>query len=256
MIQLKSEQDIQILREGGRRLAVIIKEVSKLVAPGVTTDVLNEKAYELARAGGDTPAFLNYRPDGVKRPYPASICISINDEIVHGIPTEPVKTLQEGDVVTLDMGLKHDGLITDHAITVPVGEISKELSSLIALTEESLYKAIKVAKPGSFTGDIGAAVQSVAEKHGFGNPQELAGHGVGYDVHEDPYVPNYGSPGEGTELVAGLVIAIEPMFTLGTSDIEFDDDEYTVRTKDQSLAAHFEHTIAIGPKGAEILTKI
>lgn len=255
MIRLKTPEEIEILREGGRRLAGIIKQVRAKVAPGVTTEELNSFAHELASNGGDSPAFLHYKPDGVRRPYPASICISINEEIVHGIPTEPSKTLKEGDVVTLDMGLKHKGLITDHAVTVGVGKVSDEARSLIAATEEALYKGIKAAQFGKTVGDIGAVVGQMAEDREYGNPRELAGHGVGYDVHEDPFVPNYGNPGEGAELKEGMVIAIEPMFTLGTSKIEFDADEYTVRTKDGSLAAHFEHTIVITKNGPEILTK-
>lgn len=255
MIRLKSEKDIEILREGGRRLAGILQKVKKKVAAGVSTEDLNTYAHELASKGGDSPAFLHYKPDGVRRPYPASICISINSEIVHGIPTEPSKILKEGDVVTLDMGLKHNGLITDHAITVGVGKISDKARSLIAATEEALYKGIKASKLGGHVGDIGAVVGKMALERGYGNPRELAGHGVGYEIHEDPYVPNQGSPGEGPELKEGMVIAIEPMFALGESGVEFDADEYTVRTKDGSLAAHFEHTIVITKKGPEILTK-
>jgi len=254
MINIKKPEEIEILREGGRRLAHIIKEVAKSVVPGVKTIDLDRQAYELAKEGGDEPAFLNYRPDGVRQPYPASLCVSINNEIVHGIPSEEI-ILKQGDIVSIDMGLKHKGLITDHAVTLPVGKVSKEAQELLWKTEEALYAAIEAAKLGGHVGDIGAAVEKLARKYGYGIPKELAGHGVGYEVHEDPYIPNRGKEGEGEELVSGFVFAIEPMFTLGRQEVEFDSDEYTVRTKDGNLSAHFEHTVAVTEDGVEILTK-
>lgn len=256
MIRIKTAEEIVLLREGGRRHARILRELATLVKPGVTTKELDDKAHELIIKGGDVPAFLHYKPVGVKRGYPATLCVSINDEIVHGIPTEPVKTLQEGDIVALDLGLTHNDMITDAAITVPVGKISKELRTLIAVTEEALYKGIKAIRPGSHVGDIGAVIAQVARAHNYGVPHELSGHGVGYSVHEDPYVPNEGHTGDGPELKPGMVIAIEPMFSIGNSrEVIFDPDEYTIRTPDGSPSAHFEHTIVITNKGAEILTK-
>ena len=204
----------------------------------------------------DKPAFLHYKPAGAERPYPASLCVSINDEIVHGIPNESEKILKEGDIVSLDMGLIHKGMIVDSAITVGVGEIDKKAKKLLQLTEESLYKGIKAAKGGNRVGDIGTAVAGHIKGSGLSVADELAGHGVGYKVHEDPFVPNIGVPGEGPLLRPGMVIAIEPMLNEGGSQIVFDEDGYTIRTKDGSRSAHFEHTILITEGEAEILTKV
>lgn len=255
MITIKTKEDIAKLREGGKRLAAILREVAKEVKPGVNTDFLNTKAEELIRAGGDTSAFLNYTPHGADRPFPASLCVSINDEIVHGIPNEDPKILKEGDIVSLDLGLIHQGLITDHAITVGVGKIDADAQKLMDVTKKALAIGIKAAKAGKKTGDIGYAIQSYVEPLGIGIIEELAGHGVGYSVHEDPFVPNYGIKGQGALLKPGMVIAIEPMFTLGGTEIRLARDGYTFKTKDGSRAAHFEHTIVITDKGAEILTQ-
>lgn len=191
---------------------------------------------------------------GASRPFPASLCVSINDEIVHGIPNEHPKILKEGDIVSIDLGLRHGNLITDHAITVPVGKVSPEAKKLLEVTKKSLEVAIAAAKPGKKTGDIGYAIEKYVRPHGFGIVEELAGHGVGYSVHEDPFVPNFGVPNEGAPLRPGMVLAIEPMLTLGGPNIVVDKDGYTILTEDGTLAAHFEHTIVITEKGAEILT--
>jgi methionyl aminopeptidase len=252
MIKLKTEADIEILRAGGRRLGAILASLSTKVAPGVTTADLDDYAQELIKKGGDTAAFLNYRPSGARLAYPAALCVSINDEIVHGIPSKRV--IKDGDLVGLDLGLKHQGLITDAAITVPVGEISPEARRLMDGTKEALAVAIKVARVGKTVGDIGAAAEAVAKRYGLGVVRDLAGHGVGYHVHEDPSVPNFGRPGEGSELRPGLVIAIEPMFTLGQEETKLQSDGFTFVTKDGSLAAHFEHTIVVTKSGPEILT--
>ncbi|MBP6858371.1 MAG: type I methionyl aminopeptidase [Candidatus Pacebacteria bacterium] len=254
MINIKTKEDIAILREGGKRHAHILKEVAKLAKPGVHIAKLDEKAVELIREGGDTAAFLNYQPYGASRPYPATLCVSINDEIVHGIPTEGDKVLKEGDVVSIDLGLVHKKLITDGAITVAVGKIKPELEKLLATTKEALMAGIKAAKAGARVGDISAAIQQVGVANKYGIVEELAGHGVGYHVHEDPYVPNFGHAGKGELLKAGMVIAIEPMFNLGTKKIKLDADGYTYRTADGKASAHFEHTVVITEKGAEILT--
>lgn len=253
-ISIKTESEIEVLREGGRRHAFILSEIAKAVLPGVSTKDLDDLALKLTLEGGDKPAFLNYKPYGAKRPYPASLCVSINDEIVHGIPNENPKILKEGDIVSLDMGLIHKGLITDMAVTVPVGKIDKESKELLSVTKKSLAIGIKSAKGGGTTGDIGFAIESLVKPYGFGIVEELAGHGVGYKVHEDPYVPNYGKKGEGAELRPGMVIAIEPMLNLGTKNIVLDSDGYTYRTADGKRSAHFEHTVVITKKGAEILT--
>lgn len=254
MIRLKSKKEIEILKEGGKRHAEILKLVAQTVRPGISTKSLDILAQKLIKVGGDKPAFLGYTPDGVSYPYPAALCVSINDEVVHGIPDKDV-FLEEGDIVSLDLGLLHKGLITDGAITVPVGKISKEAKELIKVTKKALELAVKAAKPGNTTGDIGHAVESFVKPLGYGIVRILSGHGVGYSVHEDPYIPNYGTPGRGEKLVPGMVIAIEPMLNLGTGVVCSTDDEYTYVTKDGKLSAHFEHTVAITEKGPVILTK-
>jgi len=255
-IQLKTPADIKILREGGKRHAFILKQVVKAVAPGVTAKYLDDLAARLIAEGGDTAAFLNYKPYGAKRPYPASLIVSVNDAVVHGIPNEKEIVLREGDIVSLDLGLVHKGMITDAAVTVPVGKVSKEAKLLLKATKEALAIAIKEAKPGNTTGDIGNAVERIIRPLGFGIVEELAGHGVGFSVHEDPYVPNYGNPGEGEVLVPGMVIAIEPIINIGSPKVRLDRiDGYTYRTVDGSLSAHFEHTVAITKRGCQILTK-
>lgn len=254
MIRLKSKEEIKIMKEGGKRHAEILRLVAKKVAPGVSTKELDDYARKLIKEGGDKSAFLGYTPEGVSYPYPAALCVSVNDEIVHGIPNKKV-ILQEGDIVSLDLGLIHKGLITDGAITVPVGKISKEAKQLISITKKALDVAIKAAKPGNTTGDIGHAVESFVKPFGYGIVKILSGHGVGYSVHEDPYVPNYGKPGTGEKLVPGMVIAIEPMLNLGGEDVCATDDEYTYITEDESISAHFEHTVAITEKGPIVLTK-
>jgi methionyl aminopeptidase len=253
VITIKTQDDIAKLREGGKRLAFILNEVAKAIKPGVSTKSLDDLALKLSTDKGDTPAFLNYKPYGADRPYPASLCISINDEVVHGIPNEE-RILKEGEIVSLDMGLTHDGLITDSAITVPVGEVDKNAIDLMDTTKKALYAGIKKVREGQRLGDVGFAIESFANEKGYGVVRELCGHGVGYKVHEDPYVPNYGEKGKGIKLKAGMVIAIEPMFNEGTECIELDRDGYTYKTKDCSRSAHFEHTVVVTEKGAEILT--
>ena len=254
MIKLKTKEDIEILREGGKHLSFVLFQLKKAAKPGVTTKELDDLAYKLTIEKGDTPAFLNYQPYGADRPYPASACISINNEIVHGIPNESEKILKEGDIVSLDMGLIHKGLFVDSAITVPVGKIDDAAKKLLKATRESLEAGIKAVKVGGHIGDIGAAIESVAKKYKFGIAEGLCGHGVGFAVHEDPYVPNEGMTGEGPELVPGLVIAIEPMFNEGTGQIKLAKDKWTYVTKDGKRSAHFEHTIAVTEEGIEILT--
>ncbi|MFA5022895.1 MAG: type I methionyl aminopeptidase [Candidatus Paceibacterota bacterium] len=254
MIKLKTSQEIEILREGGRRLAFILEQIKAKVAPGVKTSELESLARELIKEGGDEPAFLDYRPQGSPKPYPAALCVSINDEIVHGIPSERV--LKEGDIVGLDLGLKHDGLFTDMAVTVPVGKISPEAQNLIATAEQALAVGIATALHGKRIGDISNAIEQVIKENGFKVVKELAGHGVGYEPHEDPFVPNYGKAGTGDELLPGLVIAIEPMATFGNGAIKVGTDEFTFLTKDGKLASHAEKTIVITETENEVITKL
>ena len=258
MIKYKTEEEIAIMREGGKIHARILKEVAKKVKSGVKTDALNTYAEGLIDEAGGTASFLGYQPYDAKKPYPASLCVSINEEIVHGIPNDGGgRILFEGDLVTLDLGLTYKGLITDAAITLPVGKISKEAEELMRATKEALDRGIVAMRLGGHIGDIGDAVMQVAIKYGFGIVEGLSGHGVGYDVHEEPYVPNKANRGEGPELKAGLVIAIEPMFSLGSRNIKKLSDGYTFITRDKSLSAHFEHTVVMGYDGkVEILTKL
>lgn len=250
----KSDDEIAILREGGKRHAVILAALVKKVVPGVTTKELDQVAFDLVKEQGDHSAFLNYQPDSADRPYPATLCVSVNDEVVHGIPNEGEKVLKEGDIVTLDLGLNHKGLITDAAVTVPVGKVSSEALRLMKATKEALDAGISAIRPGGRIGDIGAAVEVVAKKYGYGIAEGLAGHGVGYAVHEDPYIPNEGKVGTGEELKPGMVFAIEPMFTTGRGAVKLCSDGYTFKTRDGSLAAHFEHTVTITKKGVVVLT--
>jgi methionyl aminopeptidase len=204
---------------------------------------------------GDIPSLLNYKPQGAKRPYPASLCVSVNDEVVHGIPTENNRTLADGDIVGFDMALTHDGMVVDSAITVPVGKIDVKAKKLLAATEEALYAGIKAARGGMYIGDIGTAVEDVADRNHFSVADELAGHGVGHKVHEDPFVPNFGMPHQGPLLRPGMVIAIEPMLNEGLPEIRHGADGYTILTADGSRSAHFEHTVLITESAPEILTK-
>ncbi|HEX7724204.1 MAG TPA: type I methionyl aminopeptidase [Candidatus Paceibacterota bacterium] len=254
MITIKTKKDIALLREGGRRHGQILRELASMVKPGVTAADLNKRAEDLIKEGGDTSAFLNYKPSGADRPFPASLCVSINDEIVHGIPNEEEKVFKEGDIVSIDLGLVHKGLITDAAITVPVGTVDKKLEKLVADTKAALMAGIKEAKGGRRVGDISNAIERCGIAGKYGIVEELVGHGVGYHVHEDPYVPNYGDAGKGAILKPGMVIAIEPMFNLGAADIVLDIDGYTYLTADGSPSAHFEHTILITKGDPEILT--
>lgn len=254
MIRLKNEKEIKILREGGRRLAFVLNEVVKSAVPGVETSFLDDLAFSLIKEMGDEPAFLNYRPTGSRLAYPTSLCVSVNKEIVHGVPKKYI--LKDGDVVGLDLGLKHQGLFTDMAITVGIGEISKENKKLIAVAKKSLEVGIKSAKKGKKIGDISYAIQKYVEGEGFNVVQGLAGHGVGFAVHEDPFVPNYGKAGTGDKLVPGLVLAIEPMVTTGSGQIKLEKDGFTFSTKEGLVSAHFEKTIVITEDGPKILTKL
>lgn len=249
---IKTEEQIKKIREGGKILAKVLDKVAKKVAPGISTFELDKYAHDLIVEGGDIPAFLNYRPAGAPTPFPGTICISVNNEIVHGIPKKS-KVLKEGDIVSLDLGLQHDGFFTDHAVTVPVGKISKKDEKLLEATKKALEIGIWAAIGGATVGDIGHAIESfVNEKYGI--VRELAGHGVGVRIHEDPYVPNYGKAGKGQRLIPGMIIAIEPMLNIGGDEIIVAPDNWTIKTADGSKSAHFEHTILITEGDAEIIT--
>lgn len=265
MITVKTREEIKILREGGRRLGRILAEVSSRAKPGVSALELDRLAESLIFSSGGAPSFKGYRIKETRSPFPASLCVSVNDEVVHAIPCED-KVLKEGDVVGLDIGMrwpasanasagKPAGLFTDTAVTIGVGKISPEAKKLLRVTREALEIGIKAVRPGARVGDVSAAVQQHLEAHTFGVIRDLAGHGVGYKVHEEPLIPNYGEPGTGPELTEGMVIAIEPMATLGDWRLILAPDEWTFRTRDGSLAAHFEHSIVVTAEGAEVLTQ-
>ncbi len=252
----KTKAEIDALREGGRRLARHVRILSEMVKPGLIARELEYKARELVKADGDELAFHGHKERKTDVPYPSGLCLSINDVIVHSPASQNTAVIEEGDVVCLDFGIKHKGLYTDHAATVIAGKpLNPHDEELVRGTYEALAVGIAEARPGNTTGDIGYAVQKIAEKYHFGYPKNLSGHGVGLKVHEEPHVPNYGEPGRGTRLVEGLVIAIEPMMTLGTGDLFVDKDGYSYRTKDGSRTAHAEHTVLITKNGPEILTK-
>ena len=257
MIIIKTEKEIEILREGGRRLATVLFKVRDMVKPGVSTWELDQYALKLITEMGDTPAFLNYRPEGADKPFPASLCVSVNDEVVHGIPSKK-KILKEGDIVSIDLGLKHGGLFTDMARTVPVGQISDGAKKLLEVTENALLIGIEAAQVGNTTGDIGYAIESYVKGQPvkYGIVEVLSGHGVGRHIHEDPFIPNFGKKGKGEKLREGMVVALEPMLNNGTKHVTLDDDGYTIRTIDGKKSAHFENTILITQNGPEILTKI
>lgn len=249
------EEQREALKEAGARLGRILDEVATLVAPGVTTDVLNTRALELIRSGEDEPAFLDYTPDGAVRPYPAALCVSVNDEVVHGIPNEAPRTLIEGDIVSLDLGLTHKGYVVDSALTVPVGRVDEKSTQLMEATARSLEEAIAAARVGGRIGDISHATEKAFKGTGFSVVRVLGGHGVGNSVHEEPWISNVGVPGTGPEIEDGMVLALEPIANMGKASVILAPDGYTYRTKDGSRSAHFEHTILIEKNGTSVLTR-
>lgn len=248
-VETKSPSELAVMAEAGRLLAEVHEELAKAVAPGVSTAELDRVAASAIRARKAKPAFLGYRG------FPATICISINDEVVHGIPAK-TRLLQDGDIVGLDLGLIWKGFYSDSAVTRGVGAVSADARRLMERTRESLEAGIAAAAPGARIGDIGEAVQSVAEKAGYGVVREFVGHGIGRALHEDPPVPNYGRAGTGLRLVEGMVLAIEPMVNAGGPDVRVLDDGWTAVTADGSLSAHFEHTVAVMKDGPKVLTKL
>lgn len=251
---IKNGAERKNLIEGGKRLAAVLRALRAKVAPGVTAEELDDFAEQVIRDGGDEPCFLGYTPEGARRPYPATLCVSINDEVVHGIPNESVRTLKEGDIVGLDLGLAHNGVIVDAAITVAVGEVDERTKKLLRATEQALTAGIAAAIPGNHVGDISHAIQKEIEGAGFTVVRELGGHGVGDVVHEEPFIPNFGRPGQGELLLEGMVLALEPISTAGKAAVILSPDGYTYRTKDGSRSAHFEHTILLEKDRARIIT--
>ena len=264
-ITVKTKEEIALIREGGKRLAAILNQVVIAAKPGIATAELDRIAENLIIQSGGIPSFKGYRIKGVSRSYPATMCISINEEVVHGIPRNN-RILREGDIVGLDIGMwwpspfpqNQSGkpLCTDMAVTIGIGRISKEAQRLIDGTRKSLEIGIAQVRQGATVGDIGNAIELFLKKNNFGIIRDLAGHGVGYELHEEPLIPNYGKAGKGAELKEGMVIAIEPMATLGDWRVVLADDQWTFKTIDNSLGAHFEHTMAVTKDGADILTKL
>lgn len=247
-------QERDILIEAGKRLAAVLAACAEKAVPGVSTEELDDLAERLIRDGGDEPAFLGYTPEGAGRAYPATLCVSINDEIVHGIPNESPKILKQGDIVGLDLGLVHQGIIVDAAVTVPVGKVDAVSTALMRATEEALAAGIEAARVGNHVGDISYAIEKTLKNAGFAVVKPLGGHGVGDAVHEEPFIPNFGKPGEGPELTEGMVLALEPISSAGKGAVVLAPDGYTYRTKDGSRSAHFEHTILIEKSGPLIVT--
>lgn len=252
MITLKSAREIEVLRRANVIVAEILEELKKKVAPGVTTLELDSLAEELTYKKKALPAFKGYQMAG--RVYPRSLCVSVNEEIVHGIPGE--RALKEGDVVGLDFGVIYEGFYGDSAFTVGVGQVSEEAARLMQVTEESLYRGIEQLVEGRRLGDLSSAVQSTVEDAGFSVVRAFVGHGIGKRLHEDPPVPNYGEPDRGLRIKEGMVLAIEPMVNAGGWDVRMKEDGWTAVTADGSLSAHFEHSVAITKNGPYILSKL
>lgn len=246
-VTIKSKHEIQLMREAGKRLEDVHNQLAEIIKPGISTYEIDQFGEKAIRAYGCIPNFLNYNG------YPASICVSVNDEVVHGIPSKK-RILQEGDIVSLDAGLIYEGYHSDAARTYGVGEISEEAKKLIQVTKESFFKGICLAKPGNHLFDISEAIQKHVERNGFSIVRDLVGHGIGTHLHEDPQIPNFKERRRGMKLRPGMTLAIEPMVNAGTFEVEWLDDDWTVVTADGSLAAHYENTIAITEEGYEILT--
>jgi methionyl aminopeptidase len=247
VIVLRSAAELEKMRAAGRLVGDVLTAMSAMVAPGVTTADLDALAEKLILDAGATPAFKGYHG------YPATICASVNDEVIHGIPSRD-RVLREGDIVSIDVGAALDGYFGDSALTLPVGRVSEQAATLLRATEESLYKAIDAVKPGGRVSDIGHAVEKHVQGFGFSVVREFVGHGIGRRMHEEPQVPNYGEPGRGPRLSEGMVLAIEPMVNAGRPGVKVLADGWTAVTRDRSLSAHFEHTVAVTADGSWILT--
>ena len=247
MISIKTEEEIELIREGGRILAKIMKELEKKIKPGITTKELNRLGESLILKSGGKCSFKGYEG------FPACLCTSVNEEIVHALPSE--RTLKEGDILSLDIGMKYKGYHTDMALTFPVGKINPEIQRLIRVTKKALKRGIKKSKVGNTFGDISNTIQRYVESQGFNVIRDLCGHGIGRELHEDPQILNFGERHKGPEIKNGMVFCIEPMVSIGDWHIKKGKDGYSFVTIDGSLSAHFEHTIAITKKGPEILTE-
>ena len=248
-IVIKNPPEIEVMREAGRINALVLQEVGRMIKPGVATEVLDAAAEELIRENGGKPAFKHYPGP---YPYPATLTISINEELVHGIPGK--RKLEEGDLVSIDCGTVLDGFVADSAFSMGVGEISEQARQLLEVTEEALYKGIEKMRPGNRVGDVSAAIQQYVEAFGFHVPREYTGHGVGRNMHEGPLVPNFGVSGRGIPLRSGITVALEPMVMVGTHRTRVLDDQWTVISADRSLTAHFEHSVAVTADAPIILT--
>jgi methionyl aminopeptidase len=246
MIMLKTAPDLEVMRRAGGIAAAALQAVVDAVRPGVTTRELDRIAEDQIRRRGAEPSFLGYRG------FPASICTSVDDEVVHGIPGR--RRLQAGQIISLDVGAVVDGFHGDLASTVPVGKVSEDVARLLRVTAEALEVGIRAARPGAHLGDVGAAIQRFVEEHGFSVVREFAGHGIGRHLHEEPQIPNFGRAGNGVILRPGMTLAIEPMVNMGGSEVTMDPDGWTVRTRDHKPSAHFEHTVAVGEHGPIVLT--
>lgn len=253
MIILKSRREIEKMRQAGRLVRRVLDAVTDMADIGITTRELDEAAERTIRDGGGVPAFKGYRPEFVKcGPFPATLCTSINDEVVHGIPDD--RPLEDGDILSIDTGVELEGYFGDAAVSIALGNCSVGVRSLIQVTRNALDAGIGACRPGNRIGDISSAIQTVAESSGFSVVRRFVGHGIGTRMHEDPPVPNYGVPGTGPVLKPGMVLALEPMVNMGSSEVEASADCWRVATRDGSLSAHFEHTVAITESGAEVLT--
>lgn len=246
MVILKSSREIQLMREAGRIVALVAEKMRESVKPGITTADLDRLAEDTIKENGAKPLFKGYGG------FPASICTSVNEEVVHGIPS--LRLLKSGDIISIDIGAEKNGYCGDAAVTLPVGEVDAEALRLLQVTETSLHKGIEQAVADNRLTDISHAIQTYAEANGYSVVREYVGHGIGKEMHEGPKVPNYGTPGRGLRLVSGLVLAIEPMVNIGTYHVEVLQDNWTVVTKDRKWSAHFEHTVAITDNGPRILT--
>ena len=246
MIPLKSEKDLEYLRASGKILSWVMKETAKLIKPGITTNEINRFAESLIREKMAQAAFKGYKG------FPAAACVSVNEEIVHGIPSE--RKLREGDIVSIDLGVKYRGYFSDAAVTLPVGNVDVKRNKLMEVAKKSLELGIKEALPGKHLSDISHSIQSYVESNGFSVVREFVGHGIGFNLHEEPEIPNFGTPNEGPVLKEGMVLAIEPMINMGLWEAEISGNGWTAVTKDKLPSAHFEHTVAITKEGPEILT--
>ncbi|MDO8743032.1 MAG: type I methionyl aminopeptidase [Candidatus Azambacteria bacterium] len=252
-ITIKTKKEIEILKEGGKILAEVLKEISKLAKIGVATGFLNQKAREMILARGGEPSFEGYKSNFSNKPYPAAICASLNEVVVHGLPSDKV-ILKDGDILTLDIGVKYKSFFTDAALTIGIGNMTDEKIKLINVTKRALELAIEEIKPGNHIGGIGYVIENYVGNEGLSVVRGLVGHGVGYAVHEEPNIPNYGKIGDGSILKPGMILAIEPMVVLGNGEVRESKNGLSYETVDGSLSAHFEHTVAVTDSGYLALT--